>query len=98
MIENLSLRCIWLYVIIMWRTSLGVNLHSIVFPSDSNRIGTHNHLVRKRTLNHLAQLAKWLSSVVSTYVYCAFIWLYVIITSRTSLRVNLDTLCGVPES
>ena len=72
MIENLFLRCIWLYVIIMWRTSLGVNLHSIVFPSDSNRIRTHNHLVRKRTLNHLAPLAKWLSSVVSTYVYSAF--------------------------
>ena len=26
--------------------------------SDSNRIRTHNHLIRKRTLNHLAKLAK----------------------------------------
>ena len=29
--------------------------------SDSNKIRTHNHLVRKRTLNHLVSLAKWLS-------------------------------------
>ena len=29
--------------------------------SDSNGIRTHNHLVCKRTLNHLASLAKWLS-------------------------------------
>ena len=40
--------------------------------SDSNGIGTHNHLGRKRTLNHLAKLAKWLSCVVSTYLYGAF--------------------------
>ena len=40
--------------------------------SDSNGIRTHNHLVRKRTLNHLAKLAKWLSCLVSTYLYGAF--------------------------
>ena len=40
--------------------------------SDSNGIQTHNHLFSKRTLNHLAQLAKWLSYVVSTYLYVAF--------------------------
>ena len=28
--------------------------------SDCNWTGTHNHLVRKRTLKHLAKLAKWL--------------------------------------
>ena len=37
--------------------------------SDSNEIRTHNHLVRKRTLNHLTMLVKWLSYVVSTYLY-----------------------------
>ena len=63
----------WLYVIIMSRTSFRVNSHSIVCMnikelrarsrrhiwslSDSNEIRTHNHLVRKRTLNHLAKLA-----------------------------------------
>ena len=82
--EYLSLRCIWLYVIVISRTSFRMNPHSIVCLnvmellarsrhhiwslSDSNMIRTHNHLVRKRTLNHLAKLAKWLSYFVSTYL------------------------------
>ena len=40
--------------------------------SDRNGTRTNNHLVRKRTLNHLAKLAKWLRFVVSTYLYGAF--------------------------
>ena len=40
--------------------------------SDSNVIWTNNHLVCKRTLNHLAKLTNWLSFVVSTYLYGAF--------------------------
>ena len=31
------------------------------FLSDCNGTLTHNHLLRKRTLNHLAIFAKWLS-------------------------------------
>ena len=46
--------------------------HHIWRLSDCNGTRTHNHLVRKRTLNHLAKLAKWLSCVVSTYLYGAF--------------------------
>ena len=77
-----------LYVIIMSRTSFKVNLYSIVCLnvkellarsrryiwslSEFNGIRTHNHLVRKRTLNHLAKLAKWLSCVVSTCLHGAF--------------------------
>ena len=65
----------WLYVIIMSRTRFRVNLHSIVCLnvkehlawsrrhiwnlSDCNGIRTHKHLIRERTLNHLAKLAKW---------------------------------------
>ena len=86
--EYLPVRCIWLYVIIMLHTSFRVNAHSIVCLnvkkllawgrchiwslSDSNEIWTHNHLVRKGTLNNLVKLAKWLSCVVSTYLYVAF--------------------------
>ena len=86
--EYLFVRCIWLYVIIMSRTIFRVNPLSIVCLSvkellawsrphirslsDSNEIRTHNHLVCKQTLNHLAKLAKWLSCVVSTYLYGAF--------------------------
>ena len=40
--------------------------------SDSNGIQTHNHLVCQQTLNHLAKLSKWLSCVVSTYLYGTF--------------------------
>ena len=66
-----------LFFIIMSRMHFTVNLYSIVCLNvnellarnrhdiwsliDSNRIRTHNHLVRKWTLNHLAKLAKWLS-------------------------------------
>ena len=94
--QYLSVRCIWLYIIIMSRRSFRVNLHSVVCLNvkellswsrchiwdlnDSNEIRTHNHLVRKRTLNHLANLAKWLGCVLSTYLYGAF--------DCTSFRVN----------
>ena len=40
--------------------------------SDCNGTRIHNHLVRQRTLNHLAKLAKWFSCAVSTYLYGAF--------------------------
>ena len=40
--------------------------------SDCKGTRTHNHLFPKRTLNHLAKLAKWLSCAVSTYLYGAF--------------------------
>ena len=69
----------------MSRTSSRVNPPSVIYLnvmdflawsrrniwslSDSNEIRTHNHLVRKRTLNHLTMLVKWLSYVVSTYLY-----------------------------
>ena len=89
----------------MSHTSFGVNPHSIVCRnvkkllawsrrhiwslSDSNWIWTHNHLVRKQTLNHLAKLAKWLSCVVSTYLYGAFDCMSSSITwSSMSFRVN----------
>ena len=46
------------------------------------RTRTHKHLVRKRTLSHLAKLAKWLSSVVRN-LSVRYIWLHVLIMSRT---------------
>ena len=44
----------------------------MIVLSDYNLTWNHNHLVRKRKLNHLAKLAKWLSCVVSTHLYGAF--------------------------
>ena len=48
--------------------------YNIWFLSDSNGIWTHNHLVRKWILNHIAKLVKWLSCVVSTYLRCNLTW------------------------
>ena len=48
------------------------NLEVAGYISDCNGSRTHYHLVRKRTLNHLAQLTEWLGWVVSTYLYGAF--------------------------
>ena len=70
-------------------------LKNIKISSDTNGNQTHNHLVRKQTLNHLAKLAKWLSCVVSTYLYGTFDWMLlscevhvwmVVIMSRTCLN------------
>ena len=84
----LSVRRIWLYVIIMSCTSFRENPHSVVclnvkellsrsrhhiwILSDSNVISTHNHLVCKQTLNHLAKMAKWLSCVMRAYLFGIF--------------------------
>ena len=51
---------------------LARNRRDILNFSASNGIRIHNHLLSKRTLNHLTKLAKWLSCVVSTNLYGAF--------------------------
>ena len=51
---------------------LARNRRDIWSLSDRNGIRTHNHLVRQRILNRLVKQAKWLSSVVSTYLCGAF--------------------------
>ena len=43
-----------------------------LFINACSKIRTHNRLVRKRTLNYLAKLAKYLSCAVRTYLYGAF--------------------------
>ena len=49
-----------------------VKMATVFFLSDCKRIRTRNHLALKRTLNHLAKLAKWLSCVVKSYPYGTF--------------------------
>ena len=61
-----------LYSCLNVKELLAQNTHNIWSLSDCNRIGTHNHLAHKQTFNHLAKLVKWLSSVVSTYLFGAF--------------------------
>ena len=50
---------------------LAPNRHNIWSLSVSNRTWTHNQLFRKQALKHSTKLAKWLSCVVSTYLYSA---------------------------
>ena len=65
-ISVISCPYIWLYVTlyVTLHSSLNVkelhdqNMCDIWSLSDSNGIRTHNYLVRKRTLNHLAKVAK----------------------------------------
>ena len=101
--EYLSVRCILLYVIIMSCTSFKVNQYSIVClhfkeilaPSrhhilslnERNEIRTHNHLVRKRKLNHVSQTGQMIE-LCSEYLFVRWIWLYVIVMSRKHFRVN----------
>ena len=54
---------------------------------DCNWTRTRNHLVRKRTFNHLAKLAKWLSCVLSTYLYGAFDYMLWVRVQLQSLKV-----------
>ena len=70
--EYLSVRCIWLHVLVMSRTRYRVNSHCLNVKellarsrceawslSDCNWTRTHNHLAHNRTPNHLAKPAKW---------------------------------------
>ena len=61
-----------LYFCLNLKELLVQNRREIWNFSDCKWTRSHNHLVRKRTLNHLVKLAEWLSRVVSTYMYGAF--------------------------
>ena len=64
------------------------------YTKNRNGIQTHNLLVRKRKLNHLAKLAKWLRCVVSAYRSVTFAYASLIM-SYSRIRVNLTL--QVPE-
>ena len=61
-----------LYSCLNVKELLSRNMHDIWSLSGSNGIRTHNHLVPKRTLKHLAKLAKWLCCAVSIHLHGAF--------------------------
>ena len=78
---------------------LARNRHDIWSLSDSNRIRTLKHLLRKRTLNHLA---KWLSCVVSTYLSgafdCMLLSCHVLFQSESALYSCLNVKELVPRN
>ena len=41
------------------------------YTSDCNGTRTHDYLVLKQALNHVAKMAKWFSCVACTYLYGA---------------------------
>ena len=61
-----------LYICLNVKELLAGNRRDIWSSSNCNGTRTYNHLVRKRTLNHLAKMVKLLSYVVSAYLYGAF--------------------------
>ena len=60
------------------------NRHDLWSLCDCNRTRTYNHLARKGTLNHLAQLTKWLSWILSTYLYGAVDCMFLSCHARVS--------------
>ena len=61
-----------LYSCLNFKELLAQNRRNIWRLDDCNETPTQNHLLGKQTLNHLAKLSKWLSWVVSNYLYGAF--------------------------
>ena len=69
---------------------------TLLLLSDCNATQTHNYLVCKRTLNHLAKLAKWLSVHLQT----KWLWVRVLLQSHkhvteieTHLNNDFSNLC-----
>ena len=60
-----------LYICLNVKKFFDQNRRDIWYLSNFNGTRTHNHLVRTRTLNILAELTKWLNWHVNTYLYGA---------------------------
>ena len=58
-------------VCLNFKEVLAWNKRDIWILGDCNGTRTHHHLVRKRTPNHLAKLAKWSSCDVDVYLFDA---------------------------
>ena len=61
-----------LYICLTVKKSLARSRREIWSLSDCNWTRIQNHLLCKRTLNHLVKLAKWLSCAMNTYLYGTF--------------------------
>ena len=81
-----------LYSCLNVKELLAQNRCKIWSLSDCNWTWTHNHLVPKRTLNHLAKLAKLLICIVSTYLYSAFGCMFLSCHVRISLKLQISQL------
>ena len=70
--------------------------------NDCNWARTQNHLVLKRTINHLAKLAKWLSCLLSIYLYGAFDCMFLSCQEHTIVNwfwwIDTSLLCNKRSS
>ena len=81
----------WIHTRLSVKELLARSKREIWRLSDCNWTRTYNNLVRKRTLNQLTKLAKWLSCVESTYLYGAFDCMFLSCHVHVSERIH--TLC-----
>ena len=61
-----------LYICLNYKELLSPKRRNMSRLSDRKGTQTHNHLLRKRTLNHFSKLTKSLNWVVSSYLYDIF--------------------------
>ena len=61
--------------------------------NDCNWTWTQNHLVRKRTLNDLTKLSKWLSHVLSTYLYGAIGCIVLLLSFQSESTLYPASIC-----
>ena len=90
-----------LYICLNVKELLARSSRKICRWSDSNWTRTYNHLVLKETFNHLAQLAMWLSCVLSTYLHTAFDCMFLSCHVRVSWWIHtlyLTECQGTPSS
>ena len=108
--EKLFVRNTWLYITMVSLTSSRVNLHPIFclnvnkVPArsrchiwslgDSDMIRTLNHLVRLTSTQPFSQTGQMIK-LFCEYVSVRCIWLKVIIMSRMSFRVNLQSVANL---
>ena len=83
-------RNLWQKLLHKFSIDLFLN-YSLQSSLDCNGTRTHNHLVRKRTLNHLASLTKWLSVRLRTT------WLRIRVLLK-SLKLQISCLLRVRSS
>ena len=80
--ESTSYICLNVKEILTW------NRREIWSLSDGNETRTQNHLVRKQILNYLAKTNKWLSWILSTFLYVAFNCRFLFCHLRVSERIH----------
>ena len=76
---------------------LSQNSRKVSSLSDCNEARTQKHLVRKRTLNPLSKMAKWLNCVASSYLYSAFDCLFLSCHEHFSGWTTLYSFLTVKE-